>query len=340
MALQFSQNENSEGIQVEHFAKAEEQLESPSLGHQSVFRETAYKYAGGVSILDDGPEIDLYASIRQSNMTEVPIDDADPILNVHHALSHELTSMESHKNKESSNFKLYDQPLVQHCSKVGCGNEKESLNAQQTSVNGLNSSSGSQKNCTRDKNSATVKARKSKAAAGNADSVKAKFSENKTGVGEDESSEEETENENFANEFMKITNNLVEGEITNDCKSKSGAMELDQVSQEWKSYIELLMEQIVSSENSEREKQGRNPDLKKILQDIRLNGMHPVFNVVCDSFRDYLREDTISRGTIFNILSVVDALVCSRCEPSLMQVKNARADVRPLFKSYELQIIK
>lgn len=306
IAIQFSQNENAEGIKVEHFAKAEGQLGSPGIGQESVFRESAYKYVGGVSVIDDGPEIDLYAAMHQQNISEIACDETDAILNVHHMRANGCTDQNANF---SSNFQLYDE-LIAEC----CDNDKDTENMEEESsdpvaptaeseVDPLNGTSGEQVS---------------------ADTAAADSQSSITGqpaAADNDSSDEEislTVNE-FLNENPS-SDNKTEENTENKAEKNDGESSVN-LAPEWVSYLQMLIEEIIGHSHNEDLSYSVNSHFNMILKDIHRNGVTPIFHVLCDTFRDYLREPKISRDSIMNIISIVDTLISSNAEPTMEQVR-------------------
>lgn len=274
--MQFAQNENSEGITVEHFLKAEEQLGSRGIGHESIFHETPFKYAGRFSVIDDGPEIDLNAAIRQENISELTIDDNIPILNVHHMIIHgsdeDKSALSVQQNEESrpdgfgSDSATADEEMGE-CDGMDASSAPKDLN-EFTDEEDI---SHAMKQLTED---ATIVDSKSNLALPNTDEL----------PGKDES-------------------------------------EIEQLAPEWISYLQVIAELVVGENYTDKSGCGVDPELKRISKDIRKNGAHPVFHIICDMFRDYVKDPAITKESIMNIVYIADALVSGSAKPSLTQVK-------------------
>lgn len=272
LALQFSQNENEEGISVEHFSKAEEQVGYKSFGHESVFREAALKYAGGVSVVDDGPEIDLYAAMIKNNLKqrEINIDSNEPILNVHRLHTHEENAKRNVSNSNSSD--VYDEPVT---TLIPESTGSDAVDNQQ------------------------------------------QFEDSNENV-EIETSDENSSHDDSDSEIENICEGV---ELNPDPDNETEVLQ-----PEWSTYIELLHEKALSHRNQE-DHSYITPDFEMMLEDIHRNGANPVFHKICSIFRDELRnKDELSLTTIVNIISVVDALITSHCEPSLDQVRSEHID--------------
>ncbi|ODN06654.1 hypothetical protein Ocin01_00026 [Orchesella cincta] len=321
IAMQFCHNENSEGMLAEQFSKAERQLGSPSYGHESVFREISLKYAGGVSILDDGPEIDLHTSIHQTSKNEISVDDNPPTLNVHHLRTHDS---QSKSNNRSPNFKLYEEPVVMvrvsEANKNTLEEENEggkdelpkddanNSNAPITNINantltsegGASSSGGieaqeqTEEDCSTDDEMIEMTANEI-------------IKEITTGIASSNGKPNTSTEERDQNDEVQ----LVE---TDDCE------ESEELDPDYIPYLEVLIEQVVNHSYNDEFDYKISSSFQTILNDIRENGANPILHVVCDSFRDYLRNPKVSKTTLRNILSVVDAFVSSQCQPTLSQM--------------------
>ncbi|CAL8111669.1 unnamed protein product [Orchesella dallaii] len=319
VAMQYWHNENTEGLLVEHFAKAERYLGSPSYGHESVFREITLKYAAGVSILDDGPLVDVHTAMHQLKNEEITVEENTPTLKVHHLRTHDS---QSKSNNRSSNFQLYEEPVVRL--------ENESISAEK-------SESG------KDEIQVVKKENNSKS---DSESVSTLTTEaGRDGCGEDggEDQEQNEEDDSTDDEMIEqsadeiiqeikeavgnnsgkpSTSTTSESEMSNEVQIESDddSEEAEDLDPEYIPYLEVLIEQVVNYSYNDEFDYKISSDFQTLLNDIREKGASPILHIVCDTFRDYLRNPELSRTTLRNILSVVDAFVSSQCQPTLDQM--------------------
>lgn len=309
--MQFAQNENSEGITVEHFSKAEAQLGSRGVGQGSIFREAPLKYVGGVSIIDDGPEIDLYACLKQENISEIQLDETDPVLNVHHLRSHDTNYHEDEASEPSNMDTLEcDEPEPDIAE---CRNEYTMINYQTDSD---------------DEDSSEVKLESPNATEEEAPKQPTEDGENNAPSEKVKDDDKEEDSETSSEEEIKQALNemMVDDDEVNEAGEEHEEIDSEtksiNVAPEWMTYLQMLIEQIVEHNNNQLAGCGMSADFRRILRDIRKHGLHPIFPILCDTFRDYLKESVISRSSIMNILCIVDALVSSCSEPSPTQMSD------------------
>lgn len=86
LAVEFADHEYSLGLRTLDFSKAERIFNSPSYGHQSSLPDPRIIpiLPANISVLDEGQEIDLMASMSLPKTSEFRIRNQDPEFHVHH----------------------------------------------------------------------------------------------------------------------------------------------------------------------------------------------------------------------------------------------------------------
>jgi hypothetical protein len=311
--MQFSEHENAAGLRVLDFNKAEKSLNRVSYGHKyNNFPECFRPIPGseGLSVVDEGPEIDLRVTLASNEVSELVVEDVDPTLFVHYATySDDLT--------EQLDLGVQDNSTLERDQLALMGSEQQEDILEETENVEMEEPEGSE---------SEKKQEGSETESGTI--------VNGTSSNDDEDEDESESDDDIQSEVDDMVLDLHEsGHIVRCSELENDDDEVDQnensgfyISVEWLEYMKLLEESFLNStkqrtgtEYDELSEKAAKKSFRLLLKDLRKHGANPVLNVMCDFFRDYFRGPATSAG-LKSALSVIDAFGMCPSKPNTLQV--------------------
>jgi len=313
LAIEFCEHENSAGLRVSDFQKAENIFNSPSYGHGCPIssRKMVPIMSAKVVVMEEGPEINLLKTISSERISEMAIEPLDPTCFRHYA--------------------NYDNDLTQNEDILGSSNYSCLNSSQDRNFSGENF------DIHEEDSSSPYFANKSRINLRQDD-----LSEKYKTDDDEKFKDDEVEVLKTVGRLRAEGYCLKEDKLISSNQNLENVFEIDnlklrpvKISAKWQAYVKVLTEYFLSSSmdnesevnfgsHTERIKQkARNARcFFAIVTDIQQNGALPCLNVICDFLCDYLRGQLlpVTPKGLKLAAAIIDAFVCCPVKLNNLQV--------------------